>query len=73
MNEATAAIKQAIEATALPTGITVSGLTFFGMTLDDWVFVGTATLLTCNLLITLPKVYQVMRRLISYAKSKRRK
>lgn len=65
-------IKQTIEATALPTGLTVSGLTFLGLSLDNWVFIGTAILLASNLALTVPKVYSLLKRLYFYVQSKRR-
>jgi hypothetical protein len=65
--------KQVIESTALPTGITVSGLQILGLTLSNWVFVGTAFLLLLNLTIALPKAYRAIKGAYSCAKSKRRK
>jgi len=50
------ASKHVIETTTLPAGITVSSLTFLGFSLSDWVFVGTAVLLTCNLCLAIPRV-----------------
>lgn len=57
-------VKQIVETTTLPAGITVSGLTFLGVSFSEWVFIGTAFLLICNLFLTLPKVYRVIKSLI---------
>lgn len=63
-NNAVEAVKQSIETASLPAGITVSGLTLFGVTLAEWVFIGTAMLLLCNLCLTLPKVYKAVKNII---------
>lgn len=62
------AVKQTIETVTLPTGITVSSMTFMGIQLADWVFIGTAFLLFCNLALTIPKVFSKVRSLFKRAK-----
>jgi len=52
-------------------GITVSTLTFLGIPLAEWVFIGTALLLAVNLFNALPKFIKTWKYLL--AKSKRRK
>jgi membrane-associated PAP2 superfamily phosphatase len=46
-----------------PIPISVSGLTFMGVTFQDWVFMATAVLLVFQLIVILPKVVNTIKRL----------
>ena len=43
------------------TGVGVSGAMVFGVSLENWVLYGTAVLVVCNLIITLPKALKSLR------------
>lgn len=74
VNSMTDAAKQVVESTSLPAGITVSSFTLLGVPLSDWVFMGTAFLLVCKLIITVPEAYRFIKRTVkACAQSKRRK
>lgn len=60
------AFKETLETAAqntLPIPVGVSGLTFLGITLQDWVFVGTGILLVFQLIVMAPKVYHRLKSL----------
>lgn len=56
----------AIATTPVPVG--VSGMTMFGITLQDWVFIGTGVLLVFQIVVFLPKVRDAIRSLFGKEK-----
>lgn len=57
-------IRQTTESVAqitLPVPVGVSSLSFLGVTLKDWVFIGTGILLVFQLIVILPKAVGVIR------------
>lgn len=65
-------VRQAAEDLAFattPVPVGVSGLTFLGITLQDWVFVGTALLLLFQLIVFIPKVRDAFRSLMGKEES----
>ncbi|WP_130906909.1 hypothetical protein [Pseudomonas sp. Sample_16] len=57
----------AIVTTPVPVG--VSGMTMFGITLQDWVFIGTAMLLLFQIIVFLPKVRDALKSLFRKEKT----
>jgi hypothetical protein len=57
----------AIVTTPVPVG--VSGMTMFGITLQDWVFIGTAMLLLFQIIVFLPKVRDALKSLLGKEKT----
>lgn len=67
------ALRDSVEAAAqntLPIPLSVSGLSFLGVTLQDWVFVGTAILVIFQLIVMAPKALRILKSLINYFKRK---
>lgn len=57
-------VKQAAETaaqTTIPIPLGISGLTFLGVTVKDWVLLGTAVLIVFQLIVIAPKAYRVIR------------
>lgn len=50
--------EDALNQVATTAGVTTSSFYIFGIPLSEWVVVGTAVLVVCNLILTLPKVYR---------------
>ncbi|MBK3757044.1 hypothetical protein [Stutzerimonas frequens] len=61
-----AAEQAALVTTPVPVG--VSGMTMFGITLQDWVFIGTAMLLVFQIIVFLPKVRDAFKSLFGKEK-----
>lgn len=57
----------AIATTPVPVG--VSGMTMFGIPLQDWVFIGTALLLVFQIIVFLPKVRDAIKSLFGKEKT----
>ncbi|MCO7557061.1 MULTISPECIES: hypothetical protein [Pseudomonadaceae] len=62
-----AAEQAALVTTPVPVG--VSGMTMFGITLQDWVFIGTAMLLVFQIIVFLPKVRDAIKSLFGKEKT----
>lgn len=62
-----AAEQAALVTTPVPVG--VSGMTMFGITLQDWVFIGTAMLLAFQIIVFLPKVRDAIKSLFGKEKT----
>ena len=43
-----------------PVPVSISGLTWMGITMKDWVLTGTAVLIIFQLIVLTPKVYRVL-------------
>lgn len=54
----------------MPIPIGVSGLTFLGVTMQDWVFIGTGLLIAFQLIVICPKVARTIRALFNKEKPK---
>lgn len=67
MSTRQAAEQVALATTPVPVG--VSGMTMFGITMQDWVFIGTALLLVFQIIVFLPKVRDAFRALFGKEKS----
>jgi hypothetical protein len=44
----------------IPVPVSISGLTWMGITMKDWVLTGTAVLLIFQLIVITPKAYRVL-------------
>lgn len=53
-------VEQFAQATT-PVPVSVSGLTFMGVTFQDWVFIATAILLVFQLIVIAPKAVNVLK------------
>lgn len=56
--------RAAAETTAqmtVPVPVSISGLTFIGITVKDWVLIGTAVLLVFQIIVIAPKAYRALR------------
>jgi len=49
-----------------PVPISVSGLTFMGVTFQDWVFIATAILLVFQLIVIIPKAVNVLKSIFKW-------
>jgi membrane-associated PAP2 superfamily phosphatase len=49
-----------------PVPISVSGLTFMGVTFQDWVFIATAILLVFQLIVIAPKAMNVLKSIFKW-------
>lgn len=67
MTVRSAAEQAALATTPVPVG--VSGMTMFGITLQDWVFIGTAMLLVFQIIVFLPKVRDALKSLFGKEKT----
>jgi len=65
--------KQAAETAAqitVPVPVGISGLTWLGITVKDWVLIGTAMLLIFQLIVIAPKAFRVLQQLKRNTKEK---
>jgi hypothetical protein len=44
----------------IPVPVSISGLTWLGITMKDWVLTGTAVLIVFQLIVIAPKAYRVL-------------
>jgi len=57
-------IRQSFETAAqvtTPVPVSVSGLTFLGVTFQDWVFIATAILVVFQLIVIIPKAVNILK------------
>lgn len=66
MSTKDAAEQVALATTPVPVGVT--GMTFIGITVEEWVMVGTAVLVVFQILVYLPKVRDAIRSLFTKEK-----
>lgn len=65
-----AQIMEAATNTTIPVPITVSGAVMAGITVKDWVLIGTAILVFLQLIIVAPKAWRTVRNLFRKAEDK---
>lgn len=51
--------------TTLPIPVSVAGMSLLGISLEDWVLIGTACLIVFQLIVTAPKVWRILKSLVS--------
>ncbi|EMF8795585.1 hypothetical protein V4U36_000655 [Pseudomonas aeruginosa] len=62
-------VRQTAESVAqvtTPVPISISGLTFMGVTFQDWVFIATAILLVFQLIVIVPKALSVLKPIFNW-------